>query len=773
MHTTLLSFFIQEYLMASLFPRLRSAIHAGTQEFNRATSGIGNRYLNQSRGKYRPSETDQALVDRFKSWVYIACNRNGVEIASNYPPKLYVVTGSNQHKSRRKTIPISKQQKDILLSNKAISSLARVKQAEEIEEVVSHPSMELLINPNEIAGGSFQLAYMKSIYSDLTGDSYFWIPKDEMGMPSRIFVLPTQWTYPIRTRQDAATYGIKASDVEWDSPAPIKGYAFGSCYQNRIYIPGEQVVPFRYPNPANPLDGYGALQGVIMTAVRDEAMDSYEAALNRNMGRPDYAIMYETDLSETERNAINAELSNRYGGVQNSGKPLVTGGAKDIKNLGFSPREMAFLQGRPWARDQIANGFGIPPSLLSSKEINRATLDAALYQYAKYTIYPRLKMDEQVLNEKYLPMFDNAGFAPDQQPSSRLFFAFDNPVPADKEFDLKKRESDLKNYVITINEARTDDGKEDVGWGEVPIAPFNVAPLGSAMIVEDNQATPKHIKRVERDIPPAFLETATKADENDIDRTGAANPPMDAAEKDLAKVTDEMFALEIGAIMAQNPLSIDFDSAYYAKKFTPKALMPIAKVTLKAGDTALRSAGIEVIPWIDNPAVQKSIRDETFHFLDQASKTLEDAFRKSLERGVAQGENIQELTARLEDVFRKEVWSERSRMIARTETTRAATNGQISAWEESGVVTGKFWLTASDPCPFCKNMSEQYGEKSGGISLRDSYWEKGQIQEVPFGEKDEAGNQRLIKLSHNYSDVVGPPLHPNCRCTLAPIVEGT
>ena len=37
-----------------------------------------------------------------------------------------------------------------------------------------------------------------------------------------------------------------------------------------------------------------------------------------------------------------------------------------------------------------------------------------------------------------------------------------------------------------------------------------------------------------------------------------------------------------------------------------------------------------------------------------------------------------------------------------------------------------------------------------------------------IGYTDEAGNERTYKF--DYTDVKGPPIHPNCGCTLIPVV---
>ena len=46
-------------------------------------------------------------------------------------------------------------------------------------------------------------------------------------------------------------------------------------------------------------------------------------------------------------------------------------------------------------------------------------------------------------------------------------------------------------------------------------------------------------------------------------------------------------------------------------------------------------------------------------------------------------------------------WS-RARTVARTEAMRAARTAEVEAWTSTGMVTGKTWLLAPDPCEFCE-----------------------------------------------------------------------
>lgn len=78
----------------------------------------------------------------------------------------------------------------------------------------------------------------------------------------------------------------------------------------------------------------------------------------------------------------------------------------------------------------------------------------------------------------------------------------------------------------------------------------------------------------------------------------------------------------------------------------------------------------------------------------------------------------------------------RSLTIARTETMRAANEGQRQLWSQArqnGMLdksAKKVWLTA-DPCPICAGLE---------------------------GE--------IVPLNSNFSIGFDPPAHPNCRCTM-------
>jgi hypothetical protein len=74
-------------------------------------------------------------------------------------------------------------------------------------------------------------------------------------------------------------------------------------------------------------------------------------------------------------------------------------------------------------------------------------------------------------------------------------------------------------------------------------------------------------------------------------------------------------------------------------------------------------------------------------------------------------------------------------------------------------VTGKTWLLAPDPCEFCESASASFSENA--VGLEDSFY--GQGSEI-------IGKDGGIMVA-DYEAIDGPPLHPNCRCSLQPRLD--
>ena len=157
--------------------------------------------------------------------------------------------------------------------------------------------------------------------------------------------------------------------------------------------------------------------------------------------------------------------------------------------------------------------------------------------------------------------------------------------------------------------------------------------------------------------------------------------------------------------------------------------------------------------------IDRQIEEATVRLQRQAKQSLRTSLRSLMGDGLERGETIRELSGRVQDwarrngdIDRQVKW--RATTVARTESTRALNEGQIEAWKEAGV-TRMSWRKAPNPCEFCDMMSRK------AIGIEQPF----------FGQGDTLKSKTGRILKFDYSAIKSPPLHPNCRCTLLPIIS--
>lgn len=129
---------------------------------------------------------------------------------------------------------------------------------------------------------------------------------------------------------------------------------------------------------------------------------------------------------------------------------------------------------------------------------------------------------------------------------------------------------------------------------------------------------------------------------------------------------------------------------------------------------------------IENPNPQWAITDAT-------RELLRGTVREALEDGLSNDE----LADRIAEAYAFS--DDRAETIARTETAFADVAGNLNAYKASGQVDRKQWVTAEDCCDECQELDGLV------VDLGDDF-------------PNEGGD--------------GPPLHPNCRCDVLPVLSG-
>lgn len=172
----------------------------------------------------------------------------------------------------------------------------------------------------------------------------------------------------------------------------------------------------------------------------------------------------------------------------------------------------------------------------------------------------------------------------------------------------------------------------------------------------------------------------------------------------------------------------------------------VAMETLPAEITATGPGWVTAIDWADWEPGHATAAAELAgtdggrglaRMLDEAAivirgidDTTRDLLAHALAEGTAAGENAATLAGRLSTILDDPA---RAEMVARTESARAMTVAARDSYTDNGIA-GRQWLAASDAEPDCAALN-------GAIVAMDA--------EFPTGD---------------------PPLHPRCRCAIAPVL---
>lgn len=125
-------------------------------------------------------------------------------------------------------------------------------------------------------------------------------------------------------------------------------------------------------------------------------------------------------------------------------------------------------------------------------------------------------------------------------------------------------------------------------------------------------------------------------------------------------------------------------------------MLPLFEDAMEEGALlAIASLPFEIgIEWeLVNTAAAEWAKGYTFDLVSGINKTTQSRLQKSLNNWIEAGEDFPALVTRVSKVFSNPV---RANLIAATEITRVYTEANTIAWQESGVVTGRQWLTAND-----------------------------------------------------------------------------
>jgi HK97 family phage portal protein len=544
-----------------------------------------------------------------------------------------------------------------------------LKRGDKTENITEHVFNDLMTAVNPFMN-NFELRELTEIYQLLCGNAYWYLVKNALGVPEEIWIVPGQYMKVVPDRNNF-----------------IKGYIYQSERVEPLAFDADEIVHFKYPNPNNVFYGMSPLLAAAYAVDADEYMNQYTVNAFKNFGMPAAVLSSDQIINESDSKRMREQWKQLYGGSQKAGKVAILSKGLKFEPIQMTAQEMAYISSKNINRDTILGIFRVPKSILGLVEdVNRANAEATEYIFNLHTIKPKLIRNAEKINEKIMPLY--------KQGAGYLYVEYSDVVPANQELESKLMSARLTAGYSTINEEREANGQEPVEWGDVPIMPFNMAPLGSAPA--PTTTTP----------PPETTEEAMKPkkEEKYFTKERVWHIFKDRFEQETNKMTAIMKKLfiaqekevlknlnKLGKSISDDIDSILFEVDEWEKEFEDE-MAPEFRKTYAAGvKHGGEIARIDFDFNMMNPKTLRWLKEKTHKFSFETNDTTINQLKDELRAGLEAGESTIDLAKRVNKVF--EFGSKyRSVRIARTEVADCENKGIFDMWNESGQVDKKEWL---------------------------------------------------------------------------------
>ncbi len=265
------------------------------------------------------------------------------------------------------------------------------------QEVVTHPLLDLLKRPSALQGGS---AFIESTlgYLLLSGNSYIEsvAGKDHLAKelyalrPDRMKVLPSSNGLPM-------------------------GFEYSVDGQKKV-IPADpvtgksSVLHLKLFNPLNDWYGMSPIEAAACAIDQHNTVAAHNLALLQNGGRPSGALMVTQgqgqSLSSDQLSDLRDDLRKLVEGEKNAGRMMILEGDFQWQEMGLSPKDLDFIEGKLLSAREIAQAFNVPSMLVGvSGESTFANYKEARFHLWEDTILPLLDYLSDELNRWLVSQF--------------------------------------------------------------------------------------------------------------------------------------------------------------------------------------------------------------------------------------------------------------------------------------------------------------------------------------------------------------------------------
>ncbi len=562
--------------------------------------------------------------------------------------------------------------------------------AGDLVEVDDHPFLDLLQRMNPALRGMPSRAII-NVWTELSGEAFLVKERNGLGLPLELWPVPPHWVQEIPHRDFP---NFRTSWLGW----------------NRL-LPEADVVWLKHPDSDNPYArGTGLGNALADELDVDEFATKHIRNWFHNSAMPSAVVALE-GASAAEVKLFQADWEEKFKGSKKSHQMKFTNGKLSVQALTDTFKDQQLVELRKVTKEICRETFCMPPELVGALDnSNRATIDAAYFLYSTGVLCPRLDF----LVSNYQPLLEEF--------DESLLLDYVSPVPEDRDF--KQKVMVAVPSVFTVDEHRALAGMPPLpdGEGDELYEPAGLGGFGAAPAEPTPADAPAPPPAPE---PPPAEDPA--ADEPAKSERGRALHP---ARKDLSTHAIQSI------LEALRPHRLSDESG------------PVFKSRLERwGQRVLQELGTEVTFDIRNPMVRQHLEELSGSKITGITDTTREELKSQLAEGASAGEGIDEMSARVGDVFDNAA-GYRAEMIARTEVVGSSNFANFEAFKMSGVVAHKEWLSVQGA-----QTRDEHRELDGTMTmLNEAFQVNGYSSNYPGG------------FGQAHLDI-------NCRCSVLPVVD--
>jgi len=508
------------------------------------------------------------------------------------------------------------------------------------------------------------------------------------------------------------------------------------------------IIPFLNTNPKDQKKGQSKLQPA-MDLVRSQILSSrWNMNFFYREARPDAILNVKgrKQLDKEGKSEVREEWNENFQGAENTHKIAIMQGEVDFKVIAQNQKDMDFVNLDASVRNNIMIALGVPKPILLPEEGNKTTVEGAIYIFMSQTIEPNMQNIIDTLNEFLMPDFDIS-----------LYLDFVSPVPSDKEAEANINCKYVDSGIMTRNDAREKLGLPELEGGDEILVPVTLVPISSSgeaqeeklekmikvlkvsketkekLIEEEEEkrfyksirGRSKYFKRQE-DIDNSIKnmsEAIVKAFDKKEVKTKTVKikkytPEMKQKiwehfdksftgteslfEKMFKKLEKEQEARVIKYLfkkrkskeyILKKDLVTSVDNYKWKEEiniFIDVALPLHTETIIDAGKEAAKRIGSA---FDVNAEVRAYIAKKNLKFATAVNNTTKENLKKTLSKGIEEGESLEDLKKRVEHTFEVRQGAG-ARAVASTETLASVNGGWIEAYKQSEVVEKKEWFHA-------------------------------------------------------------------------------